>query len=68
MQKSAGWGQKFLIGFLYFVQGIFLVIPSTITLTYKEIPPYGILAYFSAVYLPFSFKFLIGTRSLTQHL
>jgi hypothetical protein len=53
--------QKFLISYLYLIQGIFLAIPSTIILTYAEIPSYGILAYFSASSLPFSFKFISGT-------
>lgn len=49
---------KFLVGYLYFIQGVFLVIPSTTTLTYKSMPDYGILSFFSMSIIPFSLKFL----------
>ena len=50
--------QKSLVAFLYLLQGVFLVIPSTIILTYKSIPSYDLLALFSFAVLPFSFKFI----------
>ena len=50
--------QKSLVAFLYFIQGVFLVIPGTMILTYKQIPSYDILALFSFATLPFSFKFM----------
>ena len=46
------------MAFLYFLQGVYLVIPGTVILTYKQIPPYSILALFSFASLPFSFKFI----------
>lgn len=49
---------KVLVGFLYFLQGVYLVIPSTMTLTYKAMPSYSILSLFSMALLPFSFKFV----------
>jgi uncharacterized membrane protein len=52
---------SFLIGYLYFIQGIVLCLPATIILTYSTIPEYWVLSLFSAAWLPFSFKFLSGT-------
>ena len=51
-------GKKILVIFLYFIQGIFLNVPSTIVLTYKQMPSYAILGYFSIAILPFSCKFI----------
>lgn len=54
--------KKFLVSYLYFVQGIFLNVPSTVTLTYSKIPPYDVLGYFSLALIPFSLKFLSGIK------
>jgi Na+/melibiose symporter-like transporter len=55
--------KKILIGYLYFVQGLVLVLCGTLPLTYKTLPSYTILGYFSAATLPFSFKFITGSLS-----
>ena len=55
--------RKILIAFLYFVQGIYLNVPGTMTLTYKNMPSYEILGYFSIILIPFSMKFISGTYS-----
>ena len=57
-KEAVTFGKKFLVIYLYFVQGVFLNIPSTIVMTYKEIPNYSILGYFSIILLPFSCKFI----------
>lgn len=51
---------KVLIGYLYFVQGLILALCGTIPYTYKHLPAYGIMSFFSAATLPFSFKFITG--------
>ena len=67
-KPPSSFSNKFVISLLYVIQGIFFNLPNTIPLTYSVIPPYGILAYFSALYLPFSFKFVIGTSIIIKHL
>ncbi len=49
---------EIVISYLYCIQGIFLVLPSSIVLTYSEMPDYSTLSLFSLASLPFSFKFL----------
>lgn len=49
---------KILVSYLYFIQGVYLALPATIPMIYKEMPSYDILAFFSAAVLPFSFKFI----------
>ena len=49
---------KALVAYLYFIQGVFLYVPSTTVLTYKTMPSYGILGFFSFAIIPFSFKFI----------
>lgn len=56
-QKSTFY-YKVLVSYLYFIQGVFLTISGTTTLTYKQMPSYGILGYFSFATSPFSFKFI----------
>lgn len=58
MVNSPTTYNKVLVSFLYFIQGIFLVIPSTTVLTYNKLPAYDILGYFSSATLPFSLKFI----------
>jgi len=55
---------KALIGYLYFVQGLIISLCGTIPYTYKQLPGYEILGYFSAATLPFSFKFITGNFSI----
>jgi len=55
-------GSSLLIGYLYLIQGIVLSLPAVLPLTYKELPGYSVLSLFSAAWLPFSFKFVSGTR------
>ena len=57
-QQSVSFGKKLLVAFLYLIQGVYLNVPGTIVLTYKQVPSYSILAYFSMAILPFSLKFL----------
>lgn len=49
---------KFFVSYLYLIQGTFLFIPGTMILTYKEMPSYRILGYFSMATLPFAVKFI----------
>ena len=57
---------KVICGYLYFIQGIIISLPGTMTIVYSNLPPYWILSLFSAATLSFSFKFLEGTASSTQ--
>lgn len=58
MSNSPTTYNKVLVSYLYFIQGVFLVIPSTTTLTYKQLPGYEILGFFAMATLPFSCKFI----------
>lgn len=51
---------KMIVAYLYFIQGVVLVLPATMTLVYTELPPYTILCIFSASNLPFSTKFIVA--------
>lgn len=47
-----------MIGYLYFIQGVILSIPSSMPYVYPSLPDYRTLSMFSLVALPFSLKFL----------
>ena len=51
---------KVMVGYLYFIQGVVLILPATMTLVYPVLPPYTVLSIFSASNLPFSTKFIIA--------
>lgn len=52
---------------LYFIQGMFYGYVYSLPLAYSNVPNYSILGLFAAAALPFSFKFIIGNKALTQH-
>lgn len=49
---------RIMCSYLYFMQGVIISLPSTMTLMYDKVPTYSILSVFSAALLPFSFKFI----------
>ena len=57
---------KIICGYLYFIQGVLLSLPSTMPLVYETLPGYSVLSLFSAAALPFSFKFLEGIVAWIQ--
>jgi hypothetical protein len=57
---------KIFVGYLYFIQGIFLILPDTTCLLYDKFPEPHILSLFKLVGLPFSFKYLTGKKYKKQ--
>lgn len=58
MKENPTLYHKALVAYLYFIQGVFLYVPGTTVLTYKTMPSYAILGFFSFATIPFSFKFI----------
>ncbi len=52
---------KAFIAYVYFIQGFYLNLGSTIVLLYPKFPSPDVLSHFSIAYLPFSFKYVTGT-------
>ena len=49
---------KAFLAYVYFIQGFYIKLGSTVTLLYPTYPSLTVLSYFSMIYLPFSLKFL----------
>ena len=64
-QHQAHFLVKAFIAYVYFVQGFYLNLGSTVVLLYPTFPPLHVLSHFSIAYLPFSFKYLTGKTDLT---
>lgn len=49
---------KLFIGYIYFMQGVYLALVSTIVYVYPVFPSPDVLSNFSIAVLPFSFKYV----------
>lgn len=55
---------KLFIGYIYFMQGIYLSMVGMIIYIYPTFPSPDILSAFSFVTLPFSFKYVTGKDNI----
>jgi hypothetical protein len=57
---------KLFIGYIYFMQGIYLSLVGMIIYIYPTFPSPDVLSAFSFVTLPFSFKYVTGILITTK--
>lgn len=57
---------KGFIAYIYFVQGVYLGLCSSTVYLFPVFPSPEVLSYFSLAVLPFSFKYVTGTRVVIQ--
>ena len=59
---------KAFIAYIFFIQGFYHSLGSTVILLYTQYPSAEVLSHFSIALLPFSLKYITGIDVSTQRL